>query len=442
MKADILKQRLASLGASTLAEHLVQLADSHGQIHDYLMRLVASPEDLFASVSDRIHSLKDFVFDLPWNSESELTEELEEILKDLEALPDTCFQAADLVIDFFKTDTFVAEHIHHSYSIESAYSDAASHLVRFGRAYPDKRYLADAVLELLISDEYGMREEIAHRAAEFLPQDEVRRLVGMFRQPGSHRSHHTAAMMAKSLGDTALMEEIQITSTGQIPDNVLLDIAEVHLANNDAPAALAYLQGIPETSNCSYDRTSMLKTAYRMVEDWNSLEMILRNELRSFPTIDRLDALVDVIGEDRRQDTIDTERDAILTGRNLSTYGVQFLIDTGHIFEAGEYILSRQNQLQGSFYSELLPIAEALVKASCELAASCIYRSLLTDILDRGCSKAYHHGVDYLNALDSLASVITDWKGVEDHTAYKARLIEKHKRKYSFWQQYPTEPTA
>jgi len=42
-------------------------------------------------------------------------------------------------------------------------------------------------------------------------------------------------------------------------------------------------------------------------------------------------------------------------------------------------------------------------------AASVIYRSLLTSILDRGYTKAYSYEVQYLKKLDTMAASRTDW---------------------------------
>jgi len=70
------------------------------------------------------------------------------------------------------------------------------------------------------------------------------------------------------------------------------------------------------------------------------------------------------------------------------------------------------------------------------LPATLIYRALLDDLLRRGYSRAYDHGVRYLRSLDRLAAGISDWRDHQTHDTYFAGLKAKHGRKYSFWNRY------
>jgi len=44
--------------------------------------------------------------------------------------------------------------------------------------------------------------------------------------------------------------------------------------------------------------------------------------------------------------------------------------------------------------------------------------------------------VRYLRKLDNLSKSITDWRNIDDHSAYMEHLLEKHGRKKSFWSRY------
>jgi len=61
---------------------------------------------------------------------------------------------------------------------------------------------------------------------------------------------------------------------------------------------------------------------------------------------------------------------------------------------------------------------------------------LLTLILDRGYTKAYSYGAQYLKKLDTMAASITDWGNFEIHDVFKDGIYEAHKRKRSFWPKY------
>ncbi len=61
---------------------------------------------------------------------------------------------------------------------------------------------------------------------------------------------------------------------------------------------------------------------------------------------------------------------------------------------------------------------------------------LADTLLERGFSKAYHHGASYLKKLDKLAARIDDWRDFPPHDTYKENLRVQHGRKYRFWPQY------
>jgi hypothetical protein len=67
-------------------------------------------------------------------------------------------------------------------------------------------------------------------------------------------------------------------------------------------------------------------------------------------------------------------------------------------------------------------MANIMEIAERRLCASLIYRALLDSILERGRSKAYIHGAEYLKRLDKLSESISNWNGFSDHEAYRAGL--------------------
>jgi hypothetical protein len=73
------------------------------------------------------------------------------------------------------------------------------------------------------------------------------------------------------------------------------------------------------------------------------------------------------------------------------------------------------------------------------LTSTLIYRELLDSILERGYAKAYHYGVDYLKCLERQAKKIEDWKNHIEHDEYYNKVLEKHKRKRSFWSRHRGE---
>ena len=126
----------------------------------------------------------------------------------------------------------------------------------------------------------------------------------------------------------------------------------------------------------------------------------------------------------------------LLEDSSLSEYDALFLVEMGQMDAAENYVLERADQLNGDFYSGLLPLTEAMETTDRWLCASIIYRALLDSILHRGQTKAYSHGARYLKRLDRLAESVSDWRSFENHRAYVEKLRQQHGRKRSFWARY------
>jgi len=73
------------------------------------------------------------------------------------------------------------------------------------------------------------------------------------------------------------------------------------------------------------------------------------------------------------------------------------------------------------------------------LAASVVYRSLMTSILERKFYKAYGHAARYLRKLDKLSDGINEWRECPDHEGFKRELLQVHGRKTSFWAKYEND---
>jgi len=143
-----------------------------------------------------------------------------------------------------------------------------------------------------------------------------------------------------------------------------------------------------------------------------------------------------VIGQDKREQIVDSETAKILSSYRLDHLDVYSLIEMKRVAAAEQYIKERYEQLNGDYYYDLLAWTKQFEIEEKLLVTSLIYRALLESILRRRKSTTYHHGVRYLRKLDRMASQVNDWEGMLDHQEYKSQLIDKHKRKVSFWSRY------
>ena len=159
-------------------------------------------------------------------------------------------------------------------------------------------------------------------------------------------------------------------------------------------------------------------------------------KFRSYHSTDTLQAFLDVIGHDKRDEVVADEVEQILKTERLRESDAEFLIEIGKVDEAEAYLLKRADQLDGNHYGSLLSLAEAMESENRHLVTSLIFRSLLLSILERGYTKTYPHGIRYLKKLDALSEAITDWNEFNNHEAFKEQIIEAHARKRSFWSKY------
>ena len=117
---------------------------------------------------------------------------------------------------------------------------------------------------------------------------------------------------------------------------------------------------------------------------------------------------------------------------------LEFFIAWPKLDLAAALVLKAASKWNGRSYDVLAPAADALSETQ-PLAATVLYRVLLSDILDRGQSNAYPYAAEYLAALHNLSGTIGTWSGIDKHQAYAAGINKKHGRKYGFWSLVPKD---
>lgn len=122
-----------------------------------------------------------------------------------------------------------------------------------------------------------------------------------------------------------------------------------------------------------------------------------------------------------------------LTKKDPQNY-INMLLLIGSLQNA-EKVLSRSVDHLGKLsYRTILDWLEYWSEDKYSIANVICYRLLLTDLLERGYSKAYHHGARYFNNLLELDKRIDDYQNLEASTDFIKQLQVKHWRKRSFWQ--------
>jgi hypothetical protein len=411
--------------------------------------MLATPAENIRRYKAKLAGLRRMRRSMGWRESGAFARELGDLLEDLKAAVDDPYVGAELVAAFYEVDGAIFDHCDDSVGdIGDIFRyDARDLFVLYAARCEDKPRLADLVCKLIQNDDYGVRDALLDRAADYLPEPVMRQLTDRFwqmakRETDEYQARHWLfgiESLARQLKDAPLFEKARKAAWPELSTAAYLDIGQVYLESGDAETALSWLERIRNGETFEVDeRDRLLLAVYEKLGKRRKHAEIAWRIFRRYRNEDTLKRLLAVIGEDQRNDVIDKEAKAILQSEQLSCSDAAFLIQNGRIHDAETYLLMLANQLDGDFYVSLLPLAETMEKKGRVLAASIIYRALLDSILRRAQSRYYHHGVRYLKKLDLLAGRVDDWRRFPTHEGYTEKLRQRHGRKRSFWSRYGT----
>lgn len=443
---DKKKQKLMDLGSEPLANALLHLASQFDEAHDFVEHLIATPKENIQRFKKKISSIKRSSHFINWDESYEFGRELSALLQDLKAGVDDPLAGVQLVADFYKADKWIFERCDDSNGdVGDVFRyDAKALFIEYASQCSDKEKVADIILKLNESDDYGVRDILIDCAEEYLPEPILRSMIETLQKQCSKKTDEygkRAVLMlieslAKQVKDPKLFEQTRIESWGKMTPAAVLDIARIHLDSGNLQAALSKLLEISDEPYMSYERDSLLMDIYRQTGDNEKLSELLYQRFHAHHSIESLQELLDVMGNDKRDEVISKEIALIFENKELRTSDAEFLISLKMIDEAEKYLLERAELLEGDFYSSLIPLADTMESEERYVVASLIYRSLLLSILKRGYTKAYPHGIRYLKKLDVLAASINQWEDFDTHEAFKMQIRQDHGRKRSFWSKY------
>jgi len=444
---DPRKQKLIDLGSDALADALLNLAVHSDEMNDLIEQLIATPKENVQRFKKKLSGLKHSRRFIDWRGAAGFGRELEMLLQDLESGVDDPITGVELVAAFYEADNTIFEMCDDSSgNIGDVFRyDAKELFVDYASRCSEKEKVADIILKVNQKDNYGIRDTLIDCAGECLPDDVIRTMIATLQKWADRekdeygKRHHLMLIesLARQIKDAKLFEKTRIASWGKLSTAALVDIARIYLESGDVETAHSWLKKIPEGETFqAYERDKLLEEIYHKQGDSEKLTELLFQKFRSCHSTNTLQALLDVIGNDKRDEVVADEVKQILKSERLRESDAEFLIAIGKMDEAEAYLLGRADQLDGKHYGSLLSLAETMEAESRHLAASLIFRSLLISILERGYTKAYPHGVRYLKKLDKLSVFVTDWKDFNYHEAFKEQIIQAHGRKRSFWSKY------
>ena len=441
------KQKLIDLGAETLADALLELAEQSDTADDLIKRIIAGPDENIQRFKKKLSSLKRSKRFIDRRGSSVIARKLKMLLEDIKAGVTDPLTGVELVAAFYKADDATLGRCDDSdgYVGDVFRYDAKELFVEYASRCTDKKKIAEIILKLNKKNDYGIRDALINSAGYCLPEPVIRTMITTLQKLADNeedkykKRRHLMLIesLARQIKDAKLFEKTSISLCDELSVAAHIDIARVYLESGDIETAYSWLKKIPEDETyMAYDRDKLLLAIYKQQGDNEKLTALLYQQFRAFHSTEALEDLLDVIGADMRDEVLSKEVNLILKNPVLRLSDAKFLITAGKMDEAEEYLLKRSDLLNGDYYGELLSLAKAMELENRNLAVSLIYRSLLLSILKRGYTKAYPHGIRYLKKLDKLAAAITDWNNFEDHKAFKDMIRKKHGLKRSFWSKY------
>lgn len=327
---------------------------------------------------------------------------------------------------------------------------------RLRKVQPQARQWTAEVLAFHETDEYGCFDDIIGHSRDLLTEDELLQLARSFESQirstttetdkGGHRRAVNAGVglgaVALALQDIGMYEQ-SVLLLNPVPNTQQLErLIEYALSISALERAAHWLQQ-PQWQG---DQRGYRRLYNRLLECRGDITQLKQNLLQAFQqTLSsyNLQAYWEHADSDEKRQVSQQVLDRIdsLTDRQ-DALQLLFLIDAVEV--AADYLVRYRTELKGAWYGQLLAWLEQFERTGQTLAVILCYRLLLTDLLDRGYSKAYHHGARYFRTLLALDAKQPDYRDVENAQEFIAGLQAAHWRKRSFWgaADYPNKPTG
>lgn len=444
---DTRKQKLSELGADVLADSLLKLSLYSDDAENLVDRLLATPAENVNRFRKKFSTLKHSTHFVDYGEAPAFARKLQVLLQDLAEAVEDPVQGIDLVTDFFEMDNALFDRCDDSMGcIGDVFRyDAAQLFKTFASHCEDKQQVAQVIVDVNRQNNYGVRDCLIDCAIDYLPETVIREVIDTFQQlalkhaDSYERGHYSYLIesLARQIKDPKLFEQTRRASWGELSASACIDIATVYFESGAIDTAHDWLEKIDENDRVGRaNREKLLSQIYLAKGDTDKLGELLLQQFRAYPSEHTLHALLDVVGEGRRDSVVSKQIDQIKAKATFLESDAVFLLQMNEIDTAEQYILQRADQLNGDAYISLPKLAKSLESGKRHLVVSLIYRSLLLSILRRGYTKSYPYGVRYLKKLDRLAEIIEDWKTFGNHESFKAQIVAEHRRKRSFWSKY------
>jgi uncharacterized protein DUF6880 len=307
------------------------------------------------------------------------------------------------------------------------------------------------------SNDYGVLDDIISNSTPLLTEQELRELAADFeadaqaalaspREPGRYNFEAAHASIgiksvAEALQDMALYEKSTLL-TSPVPNTLqLASIVDFALAIGNPDRAEYWLEQ-PQWQDDQSRYRALRHRWLKLKGHTTQLKTELQQDFSNRPHRYTLEPLW-LMTSESEQKAIQQQVESLPEGDVDTQDWVTMLLMVGSPERAEAVLLGQPDRFASVHYGTLLNWVQIFAEEQRILAQVVCYRALLTDLLERGYTRAYRHGAGYFHKLLALDKSVDDYQGLEDAQAFIHRLQTRHWRKRSFWElaDYPNKPS-
>lgn len=317
---------------------------------------------------------------------------------------------------------------------------------------PDARDWVDCVARFYAANDYGCLDDVIAHSAGLLSDAELRQMAAGFESDArialkvpanksdpksyNHDAAHACLglkAVGRALRDVALFEK-SLLITSSAPNTLQMStLVEFALEINALDEAEAWLQ----QPAWKEDKSRYCALNNALLKARGDIKQLKANLYQTFVEQPNKYSLTYYLeyANAKEAKAVAAQVEAIAAKHHDVAQAIDMLLAIQNTMLAAVTLIERDEEFTGTYYTTLLDWVKAFETADETLASILCYRHLLTDLLSRGFSKAYHHGADYFRRLLVLDKKNPDYRQFANAQQFIAMLQNQHWRKRSFWQQ-------
>lgn len=314
----------------------------------------------------------------------------------------------------------------------------------------------EKVLCFFDNNDYGCFDNVIANSRNLLTEDELKQLAWRFEnqarkaldEPSDDQGYNFEVAhacigicsVAEALDDMALYEKSVLITSPQPNTLQIAGIIQFALEIKKLERAEYWLKQ-PEWQQDKTRQKTLQNELLKLQGNVQQLKQNLLDDFINTPNDFTLSNYWKFADEQERQ-AIQSKVATLAKASNNVQEAISMLLMVGNMDQAAHTVITHASQLDELYYGTLLNWVELFENNQQALATIVCYRALLSDLLNRGYSKAYHHGAHYFHQLLELDRHIDDYQELMDAQAFIKLIQKNHWRKRSFWAEanYPNKP--